>query len=409
MHGNCRTIPANPPAGTGDNFFAIRHLPGSAVHVQQSTLSSPDALGTLRAPAGGEPQLVLVFGAPRFFADPRLLPALRAAYGGACLLGCSTAGEISNEGVTEDGCVVTALHFRSTRFFQAATRLASMEDSLAAGARLGEQLAPHGVKAVITFAPGVAINGSALIEGLATRLGPGTPVSGGLAGDNGAFATTWTLGVAGASADHVVAVGVRGDDLEFSHGSYGGWKAFGPVRRITRCAGNILQEIDGEPALDVYERLLGDAAAGLPAAGLRFPFAIFDNERKEFGPIRTILGVDKAQRSLTLAGAVHPDSYLMLMHADTGHLVEGARTAAGAARKMRAPSGDTLAILVSCIGRKLVMADRIGEEIGAVRGVLGARATVAGFYSYGEIGPFRSGTACQLHNQSMTIIWLGER
>jgi len=108
-------------------------------------------------------------------------------------------------------------------------------------------------------------------------------------------------------------------------------------------------------------------------------------------------------------GAVQPDSYLMLMHADIGNLVDGARAAAGAARKMRAPSGSTVAILVSCIGRKLVMAERIGEEVAAVRGELGPRATVAGFYSYGEIGPFRGGSACQLHNQSMTIIWLGER
>jgi hypothetical protein len=284
-----------------------------------------------------------------------------------------------------------------------------MEDSFAAGARIGAQLAPHGIKAVITFAPGVAINGSALIEGIGSCLGANVPVSGGLAGDNGAFVSTWTVGSRGASADEVVAIGVRGDALEFSHGSYGGWKAFGPVRRITRCADNILYEIDGEPALDVYERLLGDQAAKLPGSGLRFPFAIFDNERKEFGPIRTILGVDKVGRSLTLAGAVHSDSFLMLMHADTNHLIEGAKLAAGAARKMRAPSGDTLAILVSCIGRKLVMADRIGEEVVTVRRELGARASVAGFYSYGEIGPFRSGSACQLHNQTMTIIWLGER
>jgi hypothetical protein len=283
-----------------------------------------------------------------------------------------------------------------------------MEDSFAAGARIGAQLAPHGVKAVITFAPGVAINGSALVEGIGSRLGSNVPVSGGLAGDNGAFVGTWTVGAQGASAEEVVAIGVRGDGLEFSHGSYGGWKAFGPVRRITRCAGNVLFEIDGEPALDVYERLLGDQAAHLPGSGLRFPFAIFDNERKEFGPIRTILGVDKVHRSLTLAGAVHSDSFLMLMHADTNHLVQGAKSAAAAARKMRAPSGDTLAILVSCIGRKLVMAERIGEEVEIVRKELGARATIAGFYSYGEIGPFRSGTTCQLHNQTMTIIWLGE-
>lgn len=379
------------------------------MEVQQVRLPAPESTAALSALSGEAVQLVLAFGAPRFFDNARFVPVLRASFPRAHLLGCSTAGEIGNDGVADQGCVVTAVRFRSGQLFEASTRLASMEDSFAAGARIGAQLAPHAPKAVITFAPGVAINGSALIEGIGSCLGAGVPVSGGLAGDNGAFVSTWTLGSQGAHADEVVALGVRGDALEFSHGSFGGWKAFGPVRRITRCAGNILYEIDGEPALDVYERLIGDQAAQLPASGLRFPFAIFDNERKEFGPIRTILGVDRTHRSLTLAGAVHSDSFLMLMHADTNHLVEGAKLAASAARKMRAPSGDTLAILVSCIGRKLVMGERIGEEVAAVRQQLGARATFCGFYSYGEIGPFRSGTACQLHNQSMTIIWLGER
>jgi len=409
MGALCTAVPRNGAPAHGDNFPSFLFAAGATVDVQQYRLASPDALDALQAPAGAAVQLVLVFGAPRFFEHPRLLAALRRAFGAAPLLGCSTAGEIGDDGVGDDGCVITTLRLRSTQLFEATTRLAAMADSYDAGVRLGAQLAPHGVKAVIAFAPGVAINGSALVDGLGAGLGATTPVSGGLAGDSGSFVRTWTLGSNGVSTDEVVAIGLRGADLEFSHGSFGGWKAFGPVRRITGCAENVLTGIDGEPALDVYERLLGEHAAGLPATGLRYPFAIFDTERKEFGPIRTILGVDRARRSLTLAGAVQPASFLMLMHATHGQLVDGARAAAGAARKMRAPSGDTLAILVSCIGRKLVMADRIGDEIAAVRGELGARATLAGFYAYGEIGPFRDGATCLLHNQSMTTVWLGER
>jgi hypothetical protein len=75
---------------------------------------------------------------------------------------------------------------------------------------------------------------------------------------------------------------------------------------------------------------------------------------------------------------------------------------------MQAFSGNSLAILVSCVGRKLVMGEHVDEEVEAVGGVFGDRATLTGFYSYGEISPFAPGTACHLHNQTVTITWIGE-
>ncbi|HYA65232.1 MAG TPA: FIST C-terminal domain-containing protein, partial [Burkholderiaceae bacterium] len=221
-------------------------------------------------------------------------------------------------------------------------------------------------------------------------------------------ARTWTLRSEGASTNEIVAVGLHGDALEFAHGSYGGWKPFGPVRRITRCNGNIVYEIDQEPALVVYQRYLGDHARDLPASGLLFPFAIVDAAGAEAGPIRTILAVDREAGSLTLAGAVDVGSYLRLMHADTDRLVGGATTAAEVARTVCPVSGVSLAVLVSCIGRKLVMGNRVGEEVAAVSRVLGRHSTLTGFYSYGEISPRATSKVCGLHNQTMTISWLGE-
>lgn len=355
-----------------------------------------------------EPQLVTVFGAPAYFSHSRFLHGLQELFPRACLVGCSTAGEIGSEGVSEAGCVLTAVEFAGTRITPASTKLVSMEDSFDAGSRIGAELATPGLKAIIVFAPGVAINGSALVDGLTRRIGPQVLITGGLAADGGAFLRTWTLGPHGASTDEIVAIGLHGDALEFAHGSFGGWKPFGPVRRITRCEGNIVREIDGEPALAVYQRYLGEHARDLPASGLLFPFAIVDDAGNETGLIRTILGVDRNSGSITLAGAVESGSYLKLMHADTDRLVGGAKTAAEAARKMRSASSDSLAILVSCIGRKLVMGERVGEEVTAVSRVLGSTSVLTGFYSYGEISPRACGAACGLHNQTMTISWLGE-
>jgi hypothetical protein len=355
-----------------------------------------------------KPNWVTVFGAVNFFADDGFVAALRAAFPQAVLLGCSTAGEISNEGVNDGTCIITAVHLEKGRLTQASTRLQNMDDSLAAGVRLGEALMAEDLKAVMVFGPGVQINGSALVEGIASRVGRHLPITGGLAGDGGAFQRTWTLGPEGASDNAVVAVGLSGDGLQFGHGSFGGWESFGPARKVTKSVGNVLFELDGEPALEVYKRYLGAHAADLPASGLLFPFAMLGEDHDALGLIRTILGVDEAAGSLTLAGAIDPNGYLKLMHASTDRLVTGAESAAEAASAMLKNSGESLAILVSCVGRKLVMGDRVDEEVEAVGDIFGKGATLTGFYSYGEISPFTPGSACQLHNQTMTITWLGE-
>ena len=357
---------------------------------------------------GIEPNLLLVFGSIAHFSQSGLHDTLRQAFPRATLLGCSTAGEITPEGVDEHCCTVTALAFENTLLTHASTKLAGMEDSFSAGERLGHQLAAKDLKLVLVLGPGVQINGSALVDGIASCIGKDIPITGGLAGDGGAFKRTLTLGNEGIADNTIVAVGLRGENLKFGHGSFGGWEAFGPARKVTRCSGNILYELDGEPALSIYKRYLGDYAKDLPAAGLLFPFAMLGEDHNALGLIRTILGIDENEGSLTLAGEIDPNGYLKLMHASTDKLVNGAESAAEAAAAMTQIPDQSVAILVSCVGRKLVMGSRVDEEVEAVGAVFGDHAVLTGFYSYGEISPFTPGASCKLHNQTMTITWLGE-
>ena len=368
----------------------------------------PQAVAVLQAIA---PQWVLVFGATSFFATPAFTEALREAFPGAVLLGCSTAGEIGRNGVDDNTCVVTAVHLDHVGLKSAATALQGMDDSRAAGVRIGEQLQAIDLRAVMVFGPGVAINGSALVDGITSVIGDNIPLTGGLAGDGGAFQRTWTLGPAGSTDNGIVAIGLTGAGLHFCHGSFGGWEPFGPARKVTRCEGNVLFELDGEPALEVYKRYLGDYAKGLPASGLLFPFAMLGGNHDEIGLIRTILGVSEADGSLTLAGEIVPDGFLKLMHASTDSLVNGSEAAAEAAMSMQGAASDgtgRLAVLVSCVGRKLVMGERVDEEVEAVGEVFGSGAMLTGFYSYGEISPFAPGVSCKLHNQTMTVTLIGE-
>ena len=353
--------------------------------------------------------VVLVFGAPPMIGDSEILGRLRATFPRAIMLGCSTAGEIAGTTVFDGSLVVTALRFEHVRPTLACTDLTDMDDSEAAGQRLGQMLLPAAPRAVLIFAQGLAINGSALIAGLRAVLGEAVILTGGLAGDGTRFGRTLVLTPDGPSNTAIAALALSGDALCLSHGSFGGWEPFGPTRQVTRAQGNLLFEIDGMPALDVYKRYLGEYARDLPAAGLLFPLEMFDHNRVSTGVIRTILDIDEEAGSLTLAGDIEPDGYMQLMHSDVDHLVASAETAAQTVLQAGAAPDGALAILVSCVGRKLVMGERVDEEVEAVAEALGPATVLTGFYSYGEIAPTAPGAPCRLHNQTMTITLIAER
>lgn len=361
-------------------------------------------------------RLVLVFGATARMRDAERLAEIARNYPAAQFLGCSTSGEICGTGVFDDSLVVTAVCLDRTR-----TRLARVDldtvggDSGRAGKSLAAQLPPcldHAnaewpLVHVLTLSDGLKVNGSDLVKGLTESLPAGATVTGGLAGDGAAFAETlvWTGGKSQSGV--VAAVGLYGRDLRVGFGSLGGWDPFGPERLVTRSRGNILYEFDGQSALGLYKQYLGQHAAGLPATGLLFPLSVRTKDR-EAPVVRTILSIDEPTQSMTFAGNVPEGSYARLMKANFDRLIDGAVGAARACGESSAGTQTELAILISCVGRKLVLKQRVEEEVEGVREILGSGATLAGFYSYGEICPFTVGAPCELHNQTMTVTTLRE-
>jgi len=381
------------------------------MRIHQQVLSSETiATADLAAVRAMEPQLVLVF------ASLEAMQALDAtvltqAVPGAQWVGCSTAGEISDQGVSDHSVVLTALRFNQPAFRVVSETIQGMADSHGAGQRLGTQLTSPTLKHVLVLGQGANINGSALVAGMAERLGPDVAITGGLAGDGGRFTGARVLSPTGVTGDGLVAIGFEGPSWRISHGSLGGWQPFGPIRRVTSSRDNVLVSLDGERALDIYKRYLGDYAAQLPASGLLFPWSVVNPggaTASERGVVRTLLGIDEAEGSLILAGDVPNGGHLQLMHASVDALVDAAEQAAQSADHGEGHDDQALALLVSCVGRKLVMGSRVDEEVEAVAGVLGKSVTVTGFYSNGEICPNLPGTACHLHNQTMTITLLRE-
>jgi hypothetical protein len=196
-------------------------------------------------------------------------------------------------------------------------------------------------------------------------------------------------------------LGLYGSRLKVGFGSLGGWDAFGPERLVTRSSGNVLYEFDGQPALDLYKKYLGAHASDLPASGLLFPLSLRTSSSESL--VRTILGVNESEHSLTFAGDIPEGGYVRLMKANFDRLIDGAIGAAQTSYAAIGQATPEFALLISCVGRKLVLKQRIEEEVEGVQEILGAGTVLAGFYSYGEISPFTPGAKCELHNQTMTI------
>lgn len=358
--------------------------------------------------------LVLYFGSRQMLAREAPYAALRAKFPNASLIGCSTGGQMTSSGDVSDHVLTAmALDFADTPLRLASASVTDPEGSYVAGATIGSALAADDLAGVFVLSDGLHINGSALVEGIVSAVGLGVPVSGGLAGDGAAFIET-LVGCNSQPQSHTVAaIGFYGTSIQLGHGSAGGWDVFGPKRRITASHGNVLVEVDGKSALDLYKLYLGEEESRkLPGSALLFPMRISDPQHPDRSVVRTVLAVDAAIGSMTFAGDMPKGWTAQLMRGSVGRLCAGAAEATHhAARAMgeTAAGEESAAIFVSCIGRRLLMGQRIDEEIEAATAVLPPGCRTVGFYSYGEIAPHDGSGACQLHNQTMTVTLIRER
>ncbi len=356
-----------------------------------------------------DPSVVFLFAAPSFFRDAKLVSEVKTRLADVPFIGCSTSGEISNDGVLKESVSFMAIHFDKTSVRTACTPSAKREDCYAAGKKLAESLKAPGLSAVFVLGPGTNVNGSGLVDGVVDCLGRDIVVSGGLAGDETDFNQTYTFCSSDVFSDHAIAVGLYGDAVRVSCGSEGGWRPFGAVRRVTKSEANVLYEIDGKPALQLYKQYLGEKARELPASGLSYPFAILRDDRTTSGIIRSALDIDHEKESIILAGDIPEGCQVCLMHADTAALTQGAaQAAAEALRTHNGPEENGCALVVSCIGRKIVYGIDAEEEVETVMDSFLPSTPIAGFYAYGEICSYPGTGRAELHNQNMAITYITE-
>lgn len=350
-------------------------------------------------------QLVIVFGSRPLLSSNGFYEDIRSKYPKADILMNSTSGEIIDTQVNDETISLTAIEFSKTKFKTAFLHIGEVSNSFDAGKVLASRFSHENLKHLLVISDGQLVNGSNLVKGLQNGLPENVIITGGLAGDGSRFQKTLVGINSKPSEGMIVAVGYYGNDLVISHGSMGGWDPFGPERLITKSTENVLYELDGQPALDIYKKYLGTYSDELPGSALLFPLSIKSHSGQEH-IVRTILSINEDERSLTFAGNVPMGAYARLMKASFEKLIEGAHDAAMSSQQIL--EKPELAILISCVGRKLVLNQRIEEEVEVIRDLFGDHTAITGFYSYGELSP-ASGAFCELHNQTMTITTFSEK
>jgi hypothetical protein len=348
-------------------------------------------------------QLVFLFGNRELLKAQQNIDFIKEAYPSAQIVGCSTSGEIYQEEVYNNNIICTAVWFENTSVETAKEIVHSMDDSFSVGVKLAAKLEKEDLAHVMILSEGLNINGSELTKGINKQLNNQISVTGGLAGDQDMFSETVVVHNQRGEKNIVVAIGFYGKNLQVGYGSMGGWDSFGVDREVTRSKGNTLYELDGQPALELYKRYLGAHAANLPASALLFPLSLRLKD-SENSLVRTVLSVNEEDGSMIFAGDIPQGEYVRLMKANFDRLIDGANGAAEMSKISLQNSDADLAILISCVGRKLVLKQRVEEELEIIREVLGDGVAVTGFYSYGEISPMKPfDLHCELHNQTMTI------
>ena len=352
-------------------------------------------------------QLVIGFGEKSLLSDSTAYDLLRITFPKATIALCSTAGEIYGSEVLDDSLSVTAIEFDKTTVYSSQVNISSYSSSFDAGVELVKQLKQDDLKYIFVLSDGGKVNGSELVRGIENVVHHSVPVTGGLAGDGANFKSTLVGLNETPQSGNILAIGLYGNAIKIGHGSMGGWEMFGLEKKVTKSIANELFEIDNQSALDIYKQYLGNYANELPSSALLFPLSIKlgnDNE----SVVRTILSINNDTKSMVFAGDVPEGSKVRLMKANFDKLIDAASDAAEDSLISLKNNTPKLAILISCVGRKIILNKRVDEEVEAVIDILGSDLITTGFYSYGEISPLNTNSKCELHNQTMTITTFDE-
>lgn len=356
---------------------------------------------------GQKPNACWLFCSPREGLED-LLAGIQDAVDTANLAGCTTDGEISGAGLSSGSAVLAGIVTDRIDFHL------SVAENLSQGSEsVGKKLArglPESTLYVQLFSDGITGNGCAILQGISSVLGENLPVSGGTAGDDGKFKRTWQFAGKKILTDAAVAIGFSGD-FKLGTGVRSGWMPIGLAIKVTRASGNILYELNGEPALKVFERFLGKHANKLPEIGVEYPLGLVgrwgDVGEEDYCLLRATMSVNRKEGSISFAGEIPEGAMVNLTCGDISSVLQASKKAAQLAMTDLGDAKAAMIFCYSCMARKIVLGRRTREEIELIREVISPELPIVGFYTYGEYSRVKRNGPSFLHNETATVSVIG--
>jgi hypothetical protein len=324
------------------------------------------------------------------------------------IIGCTSDGEISSMGLSTNSAVLAGVVSDEIEF-EIVTVQGLKKDSAAAGRQLADGFSgtPRWLQ---IFSDGLTGNGCAIIKGIASVLGENIPITGGAAGDNGQFIQSLQFGGDRIYTDAVCGIAFYGE-FQLGTGLGSGWTPIGVPKQVTKACGRIVYELNGEPALNVYERFLGSHAHKLPAIGVEYPLGFRKPSSRyrheDIYVLRASMSVDREKRSITFAGEIPEGAQVNLTCGDNASVLDAANKAARQARATFGNGTPGIIFCYSCMARKIVLGSRTKEELERVQAEFGSQVPLIGFYSYGEFCPSGRSASSYLHNETITLNVVG--
>ncbi len=376
-------------------------MSAAASAVAAAKEAAAQALKTLQ---GQAPKLAIVFASASYEDVEQAARAVRSVIGDAQIVGGTSGGCVfgSDEAAARGVSVVLVggdgLEVES-RTAQLGTH--TYVETVPAAERVAhaaDRAAQRGFGhfACLVFAPGISVDGEALVAAVRKGAGPRAQLAGAVTGDDFTMDRSKVLFGDELSDDSVVITGI------FTRTPIGiaarhGWAAVGPVRTVTRADGIYLHELDGRPALDVWvedARRAGGAPPEDPkdlalylanhyelglADGSTPRIAVADDKRELV--VRVPFAI-RADRAIHLSASVSDGTHVRVLHATRGDLLRASSEAATSA-VLRAGSRVSGALVLACSSRLVVLGDAFAEEPAGIR--LAVDAPIGGACVFGEI------------------------
>ncbi|MFA6897160.1 MAG: FIST N-terminal domain-containing protein [Patescibacteria group bacterium] len=360
------------------------------------------------------PELVIVFASSKLD-QKEMLSGVREISKGVPLIGCSTAGEITSAGAAEGSVAVMAISSDVIDF--TIGKGGDLKSGVReAGAQLVKNItgsAKDKTNCLLMLTDVLNGNGAEVVRGIQDVLGSDTLIIGGAAGDDFLFKQTFNYYNGDISSSSVVGVGLSGD-YGIGVGVRHGWVSIGAPMKATKSKDAVLKELDGKPAVSIYEDYFGKKAEELreePLAKLAITYPLgMSVEGSDELLIRDPITVD-AEGAITCAAEIPEGAEVRLMIGSKEEAIAAAKDAAQKALAQLAGKTPRAVIVFNCIARRKLFGRDAGDEIAAIREVLGKDVPLIGFYTYGEIAPFNESADkpfSRFHNETAVVAVIGD-